>query len=117
MTVRLLLPPGICVCKLTSPAARHLAALLGGDAPAPTPVEEDDDDHAPGCPASPLAAGMGVSPPSGPSSPDLDPGHLALGLVIPPALLFAPPGPCDRPLPHPKPSIDPIYLTVCALLI
>ena len=59
IVARLLLPPGICVCKLSSPAARLLVHALGGEAPAPQP---DDHDHLPGCPASDLAQGMGLQP-------------------------------------------------------
>jgi hypothetical protein len=67
ITLRLLMPPGICACKLSSPASRLLAAAWGAELPPPSPPPtHTDDDHAPGCPASSLAEGLGVAPPSGP---------------------------------------------------
>ncbi len=71
--IRMLMPPGICVCKWNSPAARFLVALWQSDRQVPAEEERDDDDS-PGCPASPLAVGMGVKPPSEP----LLPPHLSL---------------------------------------
>src|SRR5438046_8271238 len=65
--LRLLAPPGICICKLSAPV---FACLSGQDCPAET--EEGDDDHSPGCPCSPFAAGMGLRAPSEPApAPDL----------------------------------------------
>src|SRR5262245_36093641 len=58
--LRLMAPPGICLCKSAAPVHVFLADLLGGLPPAPEP--EDDDDHAPGCPASKLCEGMGLWP-------------------------------------------------------
>ena len=68
LTIRLLLPPGICVCQWHSPAARMLVHFFGGtkEVPPPPPVENEDD-HEPGCPASKLAAGMGLRPASPPA--------------------------------------------------
>jgi hypothetical protein len=67
LTVRLLLPPGICVCQWHSPAARMLVQLFGGTKEVPpSPPVENEDDHEPGCPASKLAAGMGLRPASPP---------------------------------------------------
>jgi hypothetical protein len=72
ITLRLLMPPGICVCKLSSPASRLLLAVCGQEVPEPNSPDEDrDDDHHPGCPASFLSVGMGVAPPSGPGQIDL----------------------------------------------
>jgi hypothetical protein len=113
LTVRLLMPPGVCICKLSSPATRMLAAALGSEAPASEP--EDDNDHSPGCPASPLAAGLGVAPPSGPGKV-----ALALNLVsVLPDLpsLDAVQAVCPADTLPPEPSGGAIYLTVCALLI
>jgi hypothetical protein len=77
ITMRLLLPPGICVCKWSSPAARMLVALVQSEHEVPIEDQrDDDDDHDAGCPASPLAAGMGVKPPTEPLLPpglSLDP--------------------------------------------
>src|SRR6185437_4607262 len=42
ITIRLLMPPGICVCKLNSPAARFLVALLKSDKQVPNEEERDD---------------------------------------------------------------------------
>jgi hypothetical protein len=81
LTIRLLLPPGICVCQWHSPAARMLVQLFGGGKEVPpSPPLENEDDHEPGCPASKLAAGMGLRPAS--------PAPLMLGAVydeVPPA--------------------------------
>jgi hypothetical protein len=115
MVLRLLLPPGICVCEWSSPAARLLIALLNGQRQVPPQQEPDDDDHAPGCPASPLAVGMGVRPPSElvwPPALSLDP--------LPPLQAAQPFAPlcCERENP---PPIDlphsPLYLTLRALLL
>jgi hypothetical protein len=56
--VRVMAPPGICLCKLTAP----LAYSLSGQ-PVPAQPAEPDNDHEPGCPASPLAAAMGLRAP------------------------------------------------------
>ncbi len=82
ITLRLLMPPGICACKWSSPAGRLLAALTHSERSIPIEEDRDDDDHDAGCPASPLAAGMGVKPPS---EPLLPPG---LTLDLPPLLRF-----------------------------
>jgi hypothetical protein len=66
MTIRLLLPPGICICTLNAGGARLLAMVLGSEMPATLPDNHDEGDHAPGCPASALSWGLGVSPPAGP---------------------------------------------------
>jgi hypothetical protein len=115
IAIRLLMPPGICACKWSSPAARFLVALLQSERQ--VPVEEDrDDDHAPGCPASPLAVGMGVKPPVEP--------------LLPPGLSLDPPPPPLQSA-QPFPSFDAgevpalrsdhpqglLYLTLRALLI
>jgi hypothetical protein len=72
MTLRLLLPPGICVCKWNSPAARILVDLLQTGKDIPPPEPEDENNDAPGCPASPFAVGMGLRPAS-PAPLFLDP--------------------------------------------
>jgi hypothetical protein len=77
IALRLLMPPGICACKWSSPAARLLVALAQSERDIPSSNDSgDEDDDAPGCPASPLAVGMGVKPPSEPLLPpglSLDP--------------------------------------------
>jgi hypothetical protein len=117
MVVRLLMPPGICVCKLNSPAARLLVRLLQLDREVPPPPEEvfDADDHAPGCPCSPLAAGMGVKPtaelPPPPAlSFDTLP-SLEATQYLPAALIE------DTVCLSAGPPEDALYLTLCALLI
>jgi hypothetical protein len=63
MAVRVLLPPGICICRYDAAAGRLLGSWLNVSLPAlPAPVEDDDDDHEPGCPCSPLAAALGLIP-------------------------------------------------------
>jgi hypothetical protein len=115
IALRLLLPPGICVCKWNSPAARFLVALLQTERQVPAEPESDDDDHAPGCPASPLAVGMGVRPPCEP--------------LLPPALSLdsLPPPEAAQPLFSVCAELDdwdatdpphaPLYLIVRALLL
>ena len=114
ITVRLLMPPGICVCKLSSPAAYLLARALGGDPPAPDPSPDHHDDHHPGCPASCLSLGMGLQPPS----PVLDPDTSL------PAPVAEPPADCREPAYAPPPAhslslagAPPLYVCHCALLI
>jgi hypothetical protein len=69
LALRLLVPPGICLCKLSSPASRLLAQALNSDHV--PPVENDDDHHHhDGCPASPLNEGMGLRP-AGPGPIDM----------------------------------------------
>jgi hypothetical protein len=116
IVVRLLMPPGICACKWSSPAARLLIALLQTNRQIPLEQERDsDDDHDAGCPASPLAAGMGVVPPSQP--------------LLPPPLALDPPPLLQSSfafswtatertasLQVATPS-SPLFLTVCALLL
>lgn len=115
IVLRLLLPPGICVCQWSSPAARLLVALTKSDRKVPPQHESDDDDHAPGCPASPLAVGMGVRPPSEQAWPpalSFDP--------LPPLESAQPFAPLCRERENPPPTDfqhSPLYLTVCALLL
>ena len=59
MFLRLLAPPGICLCKLSAPAVAYLS---GNPAP-DSEQSSEDDDHAPGCPCSPLASAMGLRAP------------------------------------------------------
>lgn len=114
IAVRLLMPPGICACKWSSPAARFLLALVNSERQIPSEPESDDDDHDAGCPASPLAAGMGVAPPCEP--------------LLPLALAFDPPPLESSPSFHPSPSeptaflcfaapSQPLYETLRALLL
>lgn len=115
IVVRLLMPPGICACQWSSPAARVLVALLHSDRQIPSQQEQDNDDHDAGCPASPLSSGMGVVPQSEP----LLPPTLALGspplLQAPRAILAfttKPDGftPLDA-------SLSPLYMTDRTLLL
>jgi hypothetical protein len=116
MALRLLMPPGICACKLSSPAARLLADFFQTGRPLPPapPADAEDDDHASGCPASPLAVAMGLKPASHPIFPP------DLALERPPALEEAELAPgADSPPPEFAcgPAQEPLYLTLCALLI
>jgi hypothetical protein len=116
MALRLLMPPGICACKLSSPAARLLADFFQTGRPLQPvpPPDAEDDDHNPGCPASPLAVAMGLKPASHPIlPPDLAPEpspalEEAEPVLVPdsPAAELA----CG-------PAQGPLYLTLCALLI
>jgi hypothetical protein len=116
MALRLLMPPGICACKLSSPAARLLADFFQTARPGSplAPPDAEDDDHAPGCPASPLAVGMGLKPASHPILPP------DLALERPPALEEAELAlAINSPAPEPAGGLaeGPLYLTLCALLI
>ena len=116
IVLRLLMPPGICACQWSSPAARMLLALTQSDRQLPTePQRDTEDDHDAGCPASPLAVGMGVAPPCDPLLP---PG-LSLDSVSPshPTLLS-----CSFPIEQVfsvplKLTSAPLYLTVRTLLL
>lgn len=116
IALRLLMPPGICACQWSSPAARMLLALTQSDRQLPSePQRDNEDDHDAGCPASPLSVGMGVVPPCDPLLP---PG-LSLDSVPPtqPTLL-----PCFSPseqvlFVHFESTSAPLYLTVRTLLL
>jgi hypothetical protein len=115
LTIRLLLPPGICVCQWHSPAARYLASLFntGKEIPPPPPAENEDD-HEPGCPASKLAAGMGLRPATQPIMPPADSAE-----VVPVAdrlqrVVFASTRETVRPC---RAAHTSLYVRVCALLI
>lgn len=116
ITLRLLMPPGICACKWSSPAARLLVALIQSERVIPNANDSDtEDDDAPGCPASPLAVGMGVKPPSEP----LLPPSLSLDPSLPPQeapSFFAVFLETADPL-HVDAPTSSLYLTLRALLI
>jgi hypothetical protein len=62
---RLMLPQGVCLCRLVQPVASLAAGALGLDPPAPEPPE--DDSHLAGCPGSrvgPFRAETPVAPPA-----------------------------------------------------
>ncbi len=116
IVLRLLMPPGICACQWSSPAARMLLALTQSDRQVPSePQRDDEDDHDAGCPASPLSVGMGVAPPSDPLLP---PG-LSLDSVPPSHLtLLSCFFPTDHVLGvHFDSTSAPLYLTVRTLLL
>jgi hypothetical protein len=108
----MLAPPGICLCHADSPAVYFVVSLLkpSTEPPVPTP---DDDDHVPGCPASPLAAGLGLQP-----APVEVPPLAAAGFVdvTAPAPLPWSPLLSFSPLPDPPPGPS-LYLADCVLLI
>jgi hypothetical protein len=121
IVLRLLMPPGICVCKHSSFASRALTEALGGEHET-APEGPDDHDHVPGCPASDLAAGMGLFP-AGPPSPSLDARHVDLSLS--PAMLVSAPlvaAAAEPSFEGPAhlgdwPADSPRFLMLCALLI
>jgi hypothetical protein len=115
LTMRLLLPPGICVCQWHSPAARFIVSLFntGKEVP-PSPPVETEDDHEPGCPASKLAAGMGLRPVV---PPILPPGATfavasAPETIAPTVAVFG-----EVEFSTYRPPDSRLYLMVCALLI
>jgi hypothetical protein len=110
LALRLLVPPGICLCKLSSPASRLLVSVLGSE-PLPQPVEHDDGQHDDGCPAGHLSEGMGVWP-TGPVLFDL-----TSAALLPPlpdvALPGAPPSTGEFSFSaFPRP---PLFVSQCAL--
>jgi hypothetical protein len=114
MTLRLLLPPGICVCKWNSPAARILADLMQTGKDIPPPEPEDENNDAPGCPASPFAAGMGLRPAPPPPlflDPALETPPL---LAVTPSVLRLAPATAE---PSSEPPEDALYLTLRTLRI
>jgi hypothetical protein len=116
ITLRLLMPPGICACKWSSPAARLLVALVQSERVVPNANDSDnEDDDAPGCPASPLAVGMGVKPPSEPVLPP----DLSIDTPLPPQeapSFFSVCAETVAPLLFDAPA-HPLYLTLRALLV
>jgi hypothetical protein len=114
LTMRLLLPPGICVCQWHSPAARIVAGWLGtGIEVPPPPPPEPEDDHEPGCPASKLAAGMGLRPASPPPVVPAVSSEAVLVAVEPARAADLSSG----AFPTYRPPGSGLYLTACALLI
>ena len=116
MGLRLLMPPGICACQWSSSAARLWLAVVQGDRQIPAePQRDNEDDHDAGCPASPLAAGMGVAPPCQPLRLPTPMFDLPL---LPQAAFFLNSVPTERvvALP-PETSVLPLYLTVRVLLL
>ena len=115
IVLRLLMPPGICACQWSSPAARLLLAFTKSDRLIPMEQPRDnDDDHDAGCPASPLAVGMGVAPPCEPLFP---PALSYDAPPLPPTMLFDPVSIGPVVSVHINDPSIPLYLTVCALLL
>ena len=112
ITVRLLMPPGICICQWSSPAARLLIAACGQE----LPVKDlpDDDDHHPGCPACFLAIGMGVAPPSGPGPIELPLTGLTCGETSVSITSSNDLFPLPEAIPLPA---APLYVEQCALIV
>jgi hypothetical protein len=115
IVLRLLMPPGICACQWSSPAARLLIGIAQSDRQIPNePQRDNEDDHDAGCPASPLSAGMGVAPPFDPLLP---PG-LALDPLPPQeALLFCTISTEQEISVDFQSTSTPLYLTVRTLLL
>jgi hypothetical protein len=111
ITVRLLMPPGICICHLSSPAAYLLTVALGGEPPMPS--TEPHDDHDPGCPASALAPALGLQP-AGP--------EIVLDTSLPDLEVTSPSALTPLLLDHRSlfsffwAAAPPLYLSHCALL-
>jgi hypothetical protein len=111
MSLRLLAPPGICLCKSTAP----VVLWLGGE-----PVTEEpsrDDDHEPGCPASPLSAGMYLKPSDVPTFPPLTFDHPPQPESPPgaPLLIVAPAD--ELPVDFYRPPRSDLYLSLLTLRI
>jgi hypothetical protein len=109
MAVRVLAPPGVCLCEISLPFVGDLADLFGPDRdPADCPL----DDHTHGCTTCQLPQGVQPRITTLPRP--------ALAFELPAAAPAAPDG-ADRsrasasPLPAAPPRV--IYLAVCSLLI
>jgi hypothetical protein len=109
--VRVLCPPGVCLCKLSGMPAR-LAAAAAGDEQLPPP--EEDDDHDSGCPASPLSAAMGLKPAHVPQHAVA---FVAESLDLPDAAQALSPLDDLPPLPVAWPPDPHLYLTHCSFQI
>lgn len=114
IVVRVLCPPGVCLCKFSTAPARLLATLFHTGKEVPPPPPEENDDHEPGCPCSPLTAGMGLRPSDVP---------LHAIVFVPPSLDLAAEPPLlsslDETTPWPLawPPEAHLYLTHCSILI
>jgi hypothetical protein len=111
LTLRLLVPPGICLCKLSSPASRLLASTLGKDLPPPPVESEDEHHHHDGCPASPLCEALGLRP-AGPG-----PIELLLVTLLPVDADATLPAVAQSPLDFPLTAAPrpPLCVSCCAL--
>jgi hypothetical protein len=113
IVVRVLCPPGVCVCKLSTRPVGVLANLFTGTEVPPLPPEEEDD-HDPGCPCSPLSTALGLRPSDVPLhavvfvAPSFD--------LAPYALILSPFDTAPR-LPLAWPAEAHLYLTHCSILI
>jgi hypothetical protein len=110
IALRLLVPPGICLCKLSSPTSRLLCKALGSE-PAPVPVEPDDQHHDEGCPAGVLSEGMGVVP----AAPVLFEASCTALLNLPPADVAAAGEPLAVEIAFPASPQPPLFVSHCAL--
>lgn len=113
LVLRLLLPPGICLCHDNSPASCLILSLLDPDRPLPSSSCEEEDDHDPGCPGSPLATGMGLKLPLVAVLPLLPNAILDLPEQVDPTPSFFHPTVHTWALSPPVP----LYLEDCSLLI
>lgn len=77
ITIRLMVPPGVCICQASSPVL-HVLARATGYPPPPT-EDHHDHDHHPGCPCSGLSEGMGLKP----ASPGIDPPQPSIAAALP----------------------------------
>jgi hypothetical protein len=110
VAVRLLMPPGLCICKLSSPVLRAIAVARSQEPP--PPPSEAEDDHHPGCPASFLSVGMGVAPPPGPGPIVLPLTGVASVADAPALSISSDPVPPSFGVPIPAP---PLFVAHCAL--
>jgi hypothetical protein len=112
MILRLLVPPGCCLCQLKSPAAEVLASLVGKALPPALPEPPEDENHHDGCPASFVSTGLGLRP--------------AAVTVLPPGFLDLPTPTADLPTAPVEllapltqlaesPASQPLFVQHCAL--
>jgi hypothetical protein len=112
--VRVMCPPGVCLCKLSVLPARLAAHVFATGKEVPLPPAERDDEHDDGCPCSPFSAGMGLRTSDVPQhaiafvAPSLD-----LALEAPTLATFE-----EMQLPPLAwPPEEHLYLTHCSILI
>jgi len=98
MILRLLVPPGVCLCHLFAPESE---------------AHSDHDHHAPGCPASKMAGTLWIKKSENP--------HVSLASTLVGVLSEVDRSTSPFPLVSPEPAAafaDPhLYLTLCTLRI
>lgn len=94
MALRVLAPPGVCLCKLGMPLLRLVAGALHSPQ---GPARSDDRDERPGCCVCQLPAGVQAKPVAPPPPPSLRPEASAVFIPVPALMRSARDGVFLRP--------------------